>query len=116
RALFDGHSSELRRRQAELRPIGANAPVVLRVGVAPILGGTLEIVYRADGLSDEAMEGAAWQIVNAFRVDAEQLGMLRISAIADILDRRDEFATYTRSVRRAFGKQNDGAWVPLPAT
>src|SRR4051812_26031677 len=73
RALFDAHSVDLRRRQAELRPTSPTAPVVLRASVAPILGGTLEIVFRGDGMNDDAMETASWQIVHAFRGDAEQL-------------------------------------------
>jgi len=56
RALFDAHSAELRRRQAELRPTAATAPVVLRASVAPILGGALEIIFRADGMTEEAIE------------------------------------------------------------
>src|SRR5690349_15938198 len=70
RALFDAHSAELRRRQAELRPTAATAPVVLRASVAPILGGALEIIFRADGMTEEAIETASWQIVHAFRADA----------------------------------------------
>lgn len=115
RSVFDGHCVELRRRQTELRPSIPNAPIVLRTCIAPDLGGTLEVVFRADGMSDETMEGAAWQVVTSFRGDAEQLGVTRMTAIADILDRRDQFATYLRSVKRAFGRQSDGAWVPLPA-
>ena len=115
RALFDAHCAELRRQQADNRPTGDNAPVVLRVGAAPISGGTLEIVYRADGMSDDAMEAASWQIVRAFRIDAEQMGLSRIATIADILERRDRFASYSRSVTRTFGRQGDGAWVALPA-
>jgi hypothetical protein len=116
RALFDTHSAELRRRQADLRPTTATAPVVLRAGVAPILGGALEIVFRADGMADDAMESASWQIVHAFRADAEQIGVPRMTIIADILERRDQFATYTKSVKRSFGRQPDGAWVQLPAS
>jgi hypothetical protein len=115
RALFDAHSAELRRRQAELRPTSPTAPVVLRASVAPILGGSLEVVFRADGMTEETMETASWQIIHAFRGDAEQLGVPRMTVIADILERRDQFATYTRSVKRSFGRQADGAWVPLPA-
>jgi hypothetical protein len=115
RTMFDGRSTELRRRQAEQRPLTATAPVVLRVAVVPISGGTLELVFRADGMADEATEAASWQIVNAFHRDAEQLGVLRISAIADVLERRDEFATYARSITRTFGRQSDGAWIPVRA-
>ena len=115
RDLFDRHSTELRRRQAELRPAIMTAPVVLRATIEPLLGGTLEVVFRADGMTEEAMEAASWQIVHAFRGDAEQLGVQRVTAIADVLERRDQFATYMRSVKRSFGRQQDGAWVPLPA-
>jgi hypothetical protein len=115
RALFDSQSTELRRRHAEFQPTNPVVPVVLHAGIAPLLGGTLEVVFRADGMSDEEMETASWQIVHAFRGDAELLDVSRVTAIADILDRRDEFATYTRSVKRTFGRQADGAWVPLPA-
>jgi hypothetical protein len=113
--MFDSRSTELRRREAEQRPLSATAPVVLRVAVAPICGGTLELVFRADGMSDELTEDASWQIVNAFHGDAEQLGVHRISAIADVLERRAEFATYARSVTRTFGRRADGAWVPVRA-
>lgn len=116
RAVFDAHSAELRRCQAELRPTAATAPVVLRASVAPILGGVLEMVFRADGMTEDAMESASWQIVHAFRADAEQIGVPRMTVVADILERRDQFATYTRSVKRGFGRQSDGAWVPLPAS
>jgi hypothetical protein len=116
RALFDAHSAELRRRQSELRPTAATAPVVLRAAVAPILGGALEIVFRADGMTDDVMESASWQIVHSFRADAEQIGVPRMTVSADILERRDQFATYTKSVKRSFGRQPDGAWVPLPAS
>ena len=115
RSVFDGHSAELQRRQSELRPTGSGAPVVLRATVEAMLGGTLEIVFRADGMSDESIERASWQAVHAFRSDAEQLGLQRMITIADILERREELATYTRSVKRTFGRQQDGAWVPLPA-
>jgi hypothetical protein len=115
RSAFDAHSAELRRRQGELRPASTAAPIVLRVGLAPLLGGTLEIVFRADGMSEEAIETASWQIVHSFRGDAEQVGVTRVTTIADILERRDEYATYVRSIKRTFGKQADGAWVPLPA-
>ena len=115
RNVFDARSAELRRRQLEQRPTTANAPVVLRLGVVPLLGGTLEIVFRADGMADDATESASWQIVNAFRSDAEFVGVSRISTIADILERRDEFATYARSITRTFGRQGDGAWVPMRA-
>jgi len=114
KALFDAHCAELRRQQSDARPMADHAPVVLRVGVAPIAGGTLEIVYRADGMTDEAMESACWQIVRAFRGDADQMGLNRIATIADILERRDRFASYSRSVTRAYGRQGDGSWVPLP--
>jgi hypothetical protein len=116
RALFDAHAAELRRSQGDMRPIGDNAPVVLRLGASAAAGGTLEIVYRGDGMSDEAMEAASWQVVRAFRTDAEQMGLSRIAAIADVLERRDRFASYSRSVTRTFGRQLDGAWVALPAT
>ena len=115
RALFDAHAGELRRTQSEVRPIGDNAPVVLRVGASPNSGGTLEVVFRADGMSDDAMEASSWQIVRAFRIDAEQMGYSRIATVADILERRDRFASYSRSVTRTFGRQLDGAWVALPA-
>lgn len=115
RARFDAQCAELRAVQAEHRPSFDNAPVVLRVGAAPLSGGTLEIVYRADGMSDAAMEAAAWHIVRAFRSDAEQMGLSRIATVADILERRDRFASYSRSVTRTFGRQSDGAWVALPA-
>jgi hypothetical protein len=115
REAFDAHAAELRRQQAEQRPAGDNAPVVLRVSSAPNSGGTLEIVFRADGMSDEAMEAASWQIIRAFRSDAEQMGLARIATIADILERRDRYASYSRSVARTFGRQADGAWVALPA-
>ncbi len=115
RANFDARSAELRAAQAEHRPSFDNAPVVLRVGAAPLSGGTLEIVYRADGMSDDAMEAASWHIVRAFRSDAEQMGLSRIAAVADILERRDRFASYSRSVTRTFGRQGDGSWVALPA-
>jgi hypothetical protein len=115
RSLFDDHATELQRRQSDLRSTGPGAPVVLRATIEAIYGGTLEIIFRADGMSDESMERASWQVVHAFRGDAEQLGVPRMIAIADILDRRDEFATYTRSVKRTFGRQHDGEWVPLTA-
>jgi hypothetical protein len=115
RALFDAHAAELRALQSEERPIFDNAPVVLRVGAAPLSGGTLEIVYRADGMSDEAMEAASWYVVRAFHGDAELMGLTRIAAVADILERRDQFASYSRSVTRMFGRQSDGSWVALPA-
>jgi hypothetical protein len=115
RAIFDGHTAELRRQQADGRPPADTAPVVLRVGSAPSSGGTLEIVYRGDGMSDDAMEAASWQIVRTFRSDAEQMGLTRLAAIADIFERRDRFASYSRSVTRTFGRQSDGAWVALPA-
>ena len=115
RSMFDNRSTELRRREAEKRPLSATAPVVLRVAVVPIHGGTLEIVFRGDGMADEATEDASWQIVNAFHGDAEQLGVHRIGVIADLLERRDEFATYARSVTRTFGRQADGGWVPIRA-
>ena len=116
RLLFDVHSAELRRRHAELRPTAPTAPVVLRASVAPFLGGALEIVFRADGMTDAAMESASWQIVHSFRADAEQIGVPRMTIVADILERRDQFATYTKSVKRSFGRQPDGAWSPLPAS
>ncbi|MGH7618981.1 MAG: hypothetical protein ACREPM_17310 [Gemmatimonadaceae bacterium] len=115
RALFDAHSAELKRQMAANKPSSDNAPVVLRVGSSPMSGGTLEIVYRADGMADEAMEASSWHIVRAFRNDAEQMGLSRISTIADILERRDKFASYSRSVTRTFGRQTDGSWVALPA-
>ena len=115
RARFDAQCAELRAVQAEHRPSFDNAPVVLRVGAAPLSGGTLEIVYRADGMSDAAMESASWHIVRAFRSDAEQMGLSRIATVADILERRDRFASYSRSVTRMFGRQSDGSWVALPA-
>jgi hypothetical protein len=115
RALFDAHTADLRRQQAQQRPVSDGAPVVLRVSSAPSAGGTLEIVFRADGMSDAASETAAWQVVRAFHTDAEQMGLARISTIADILERRDRFATYSRSVTRMFGRQSDGAWVALPS-
>jgi hypothetical protein len=113
---FDERVAELKRQQAESRPTFDNAPVVLRVGVSPIAGGTLEIVYRGDGMSDDAMEAASWHVVRGFRADADQMGLSRIAAIADILERRDRFATHSRSVTRTFGRQGDGAWVALPAS
>jgi hypothetical protein len=115
RARFDAQCAGLRAAQAEQRPSFDNAPVVLRVGAAPLSGGTLEIVYRADGMSDQAMEAASWHIVRAFRSDAEQMGLSRIATVADILERRDTFASYSRSVTRTFGRQSDGSWVALPA-
>ena len=87
----------------------------MRVGASPNSGGTLEVVFRADGMSDDAMEASSWQIVRAFRIDAEQMGYSRIATVADILERRDRFASYSRSVTRTFGRQLDGAWVALPA-
>jgi hypothetical protein len=67
-------------------------------------------------MSDDIMQGASWQIVSSFRTDADHFGVTRIATVADILDRRDEFATYSRSVTRVFGRQPDGAWAPLRAT
>jgi hypothetical protein len=115
RVRFEAHAADLRAAEAEHRPSFENAPVVLRVGAASLSGGTLEIVYRADGMSDEAMEAASWYIVRAFRSDAEQMGLSRIAAIADILERRDQYVSYSRSVTRTFGRQSDGSWVALPA-
>jgi hypothetical protein len=115
RALFDAHAAELRQQQTEHRPSNENAPVVLRVSAAPISGGTLEIVYRGDGMSDQAMEAASWHIVRAFKSDADLMGFSRIATIADILERRDRFASYSRSVTRTFGRQSDGSWAALPA-
>jgi hypothetical protein len=114
RAVFDRHSAEMRRRQSEVPP-PSTIPVVLRAGVVPIHGGTLEIVFRADGMSDGSIEDSSWQLVHAFRGDAEQLGVTRMSIIADMLERRDQFATYSRTVTRSFAHQPDGAWVALPA-
>ncbi len=116
RALFDAHCAELRRQVAETKPGGDSAPVVLHVRTVPLSGGTLEIAYRADGMADENMEAASWHIVRAFRTDAEEMGLSRIATVADILERRDQFASYSRSVTRTFGRQTDGSWVALPAT
>jgi len=115
RAEFDARVAELQRQEAQARPMSGTAPVVLRVSTTPIAGGTLEIVYRGDGMSDQAMEAAAWQIVRAFRADAELMGLRRIATIADVLERREEFATYSRSVLRTFGRQPDRSWAALPA-
>lgn len=115
REMFDQHATQLRHRQTELRPPVANAPIVFRATVVPYLGGMLEIVFRADGMSDESIATASTQVVHAFRTDAEQLGLPKMSAIADVLERRDEFATYSRSIKRTYGRQVDGAWMLLPA-
>jgi hypothetical protein len=114
RTIFDRHSAEMRRRQSEVAP-PATIPLVLRAGVVPIHGGTLEIVFRADGMPDGAIEDSSWKLVHAFRGDAELLGVIRMSTIADTLERRDQFATYSCTVTRSFGRQPDGAWVALPA-